>query len=723
MIDIKDFKNGNSDEIQKKNKKPILFILILIALALIYSAGKIFFDYIEIREIGEQYTSVFFTNLYAMLGVRAISFIFVFVSVMLSMLFVRNNILSMGLDRGIIETKRMSLLISLLIAILAGGAISNTLYESFLAFLNPQWFGKTDPIFGKDIGYYVFQRPFLMSVTNSLLAIWILLSVFVFLLYWLLGTAKGGYSTRELMSVKGIASHNYVNIGLVLILYCLTFIFKAENILYGSFGELQGAGFTDKTIWLNYYRITPFLLIALIVCAAVFIARKKRKQAVRTILIYPAFWLLTTAVAFVVQSFIVSPNEVLKESESIAKNIEYTQAAYGIDAVSEVVFDVENNLKTEDLKKNESVTDNIRIVDLTANLTALNQIQGIRNYYKFNDTDIVPYEIDGKKSAVAITAREITKENLSDSADTYINRTLRYTHGFGVTMNAINRVSAQGQPELFIKDIPPKSSDGIQDIKQPRIYYGELTNDYVVVGNEKYKELDYSEGQEDIEFSYDGNGGLKLGFFNRALFALKHGDIRLAISDLVSSESRILINRNILDRVRLAAPFLSYDEDPSIVIDDDGSLKWIVDAYTSTAYYPYSQSYGNFNYIRNSVKAVVDAYNGDVTLYIIDKSDPIAMCYSSIYPDLFSKEDMPEGLKKYSKYPEFLFGIQSEAYGRYHVFNPTAFYNKNDMWVIAKERYGTTTEEKQIGAYYNIMRLDNEHDEELQMTIPYPLVN
>ena len=723
MIDIKDFRNTGNEHDKRNLKKPAFFISILIALALIYSGGKIFFDYIEIKEIGENYTSVFFTNLYAMLSIRAISFVVVFVSLALSILFVRKNIRSLGLDRGIIETKRVSFLISFLVAILAGSAISTSLYENLLAFLNPQWFGKADPVFGKDIGYYVFQRPFLMSITNSFLSVWFFLSLFVFVLYWFLCSVKGGHSARELFSFRGIASHNYINAAILLILYCLTFVFKAENILYGSFGDLQGAGFTDKVIWLNYYRVAPFLLVVLIVCASVFVAKKKKKAAVRTLLIYPAFWLLVSALALIVQSFVVSPNEVLKESKSIADNIEYTQAAYGLNNVSEVVFDVENNLKAEELKKNENITENIRIVDLSANLTALNQIQGIRNYYKFNDTDILPYEIEGKKTAVAITAREITKENLSDSADTYINRTLRYTHGFGVAMNAINRVSAQGQPELFIKDIPPKSSDGIQNITQPRIYYGELTDDYVVVGNKKYKELDYSEGQEDIEFSYDGTGGLKLSLFNRALFAFKYGDIRLAISDLVSRESRILINRNILDRVRIAAPFLIYDEDPSIVIDDDGSLKWIIDAYTTTSYYPYSQSHGNFNYIRNSVKAVVDAYNGDVTFYIIDKEDPVVMSYKSIYPDLFSKDDMPKGLKKYSKYPEFLFGIQSAAYGRYHVSNPTAFYNKNDMWVIAKERYGTSTEEKQIAAYYNMMRLDNEEEEELLMTIPYTLIN
>jgi len=294
-------------------------------------------------------------------------------------------------------------------------------------------------------------------------------------------------------------------------------VLKAEGILYDHFGELSGAGFTAKTVWLTYYRVAPILLIGIIIAAGIFLAKGKTAATIKTLLVFPAFWLAAVLVALGVQGIVVSPNEVIREQENIAANIEYTQAAYGIDGISEVEFEVKNDLTAAQLSQHREITDNIRILDLSANLTVLNQIQGIRNYYRFNETDIVPYNIDGIKTAVAITPREITKENLSDSADTYINRTLRYTHGFGVTMNVLNEVTAQGQPQFLIKDIPPRSEEGIQEIKQPRIYYGELTNDYVVVGNKKYKELDYSAGQEDIEFSYDGEGGLPLSFLNRAL--------------------------------------------------------------------------------------------------------------------------------------------------------------------------------------------------------------
>ncbi len=724
MIDVKNFRKNDSNQSGNISKKTILIIIATLLIVALWSVAGVFFEYIEIKEIGEQYTSIFIKNLITRLSVQSISFLSIVVAVLLSILFIRRNLRVLSVARSLFETKRISLLVSVVIAFILSGVLSGSLAEKFLIFTQPQQFGVTDPVFGKDIGYYVFSRPFLMAAFESAFGVWCFVCVFVFVMYWFLGTAYGGYSGKEFFRIKRVASHNIVNIAVLLVLNCIIYRFKAENILYGTFGDdLQGAGFTDKVIWLNFYRIIPIVLIVLVVLLLVFLAKNRKKAAIRTTLIYPVIIFATAIISFVVQSIFVSPNEVIKESENIADNIAYTQSAYGIDDISEVVFDVKNDLTVQKLNQNGEVTDNIRVIDLSANLTVLNQIQGIRNYYKFNETDIVPYEINGKKTAVAITPREITKENLSDSADTYINRTLRYTHGFGVAMNTINSVTAQGQPEFLIKDIPPKSAEGIVEIKQPRIYYGELTNDYVVVGNEKYKELDYSEDQEDIEFSYDGSGGVKLTPLNRIVFALKYGDVRLIISDLVSGNSRILINRNILRRLESVAPFLKFDNDPYMVIDDDGSLKWVVDAYTTTSYYPYSQSIGEYNYIRNSVKAVVDAYTGDVTFYIADKNDPLVLNYSKIYPQLFSTEEIPDGIKKHIKYPEYLFNIQSKVYGKYHISNPTTFYNKNDTWVVAKERYGTSTEEKELAPYYNMMRLENESRPELLLTIPYTLSN
>ncbi len=723
MIDVKGFKKEKSDGQNGGFAKKLTgYLVAAIAIILIYYIGRGFMEYLGVMEVGGQYVSIFFKNLITRVIVQGISFVSIFFAVTLSILFLRRNFAVLNIERGIFNSLKISLLLSFLAAIVLGGMVSGSLSERFLSFANPQWFGKVDPVFGKDIGYFVFQRPFLVALADSVFSIWLFVTGFVLVAYWFFGAVFSDYSGKELLSFKSVAIHNYVNIGILLIINCLAYILKAENILYDSFGELSGAGFTAKTIWLTYYRVAPILLIVIIAVSAVFLAKAKKAQAIKSILVYPVFWLAAVVIAFAVQTIVVSPNEVIREQENIAANIEYTQAAYGLDDISEIEFDVKNDLTATDISQHSEITDNIRILDLSANLTVLNQIQGIRNYYTFNETDIVPFEIDGKKTAVAITPREITKDNLSDSADTYINRTLRYTHGFGVTMNVINEVTSQGQPQFLIKDIPPKSEEGIPQIKQPRIYYGELTNDYVVVGNQKYKELDYSEGQEDIEFSYDGGGGLKLNFLNRVIFAAKYGDVRLLVSDLVSSDSRILFNRNIINRVKTVAPFFKYDTDPYMVIDDDGSLKWVIDAYTTTQYYPYSQSYGGeFNYIRNSVKAVVDAYNGDVTFYVADEDDPVVRNYRAIYPQLFSDKEIPDGIKEHIKYPEYMFKVQSDVYGKYHLSNPTTFYNKNDTWVVAKERYGNAAEPKEIAAYYNMMRLEGRKDEELLLTVPYTL--
>ncbi len=723
MIDAKGFGKDFADKKRGFSKRTLWYLIAAAVLFAIGSIASVFFEYIEILEVGEKYTSVFFKNIVARILVQGTSFVLFFACIFLSILFLRRNLSVMNVERAIFEKLTISSLISIVFAFILSRTLGGSLWEKLLVFTSGGTFSKIDPVFGKDIGYYVFERPFLESALSSVLGAGLAITVFVLAAYWILGTVAGGYSFGEFFGVKRIAIHNLVNIGVLVLLYCLTYVFKAEEILYGSFGELLGAGYTDKTIWLSFYRVAPFVIVLLTVLSLIFIFNKRYKAAITAVLAFPAIVVATAVLAFLVQSVFVAPNEVIKEQENISANIEFTQAAYGLDNISEVIFDVKNDLAAEELKNHIEVTDNIRILDLSANLTVLNQIQGIRNYYKFVETDIVPYTINGKKTAVAITPREITKENLSDSADTYINNTLRYTHGFGVVANAINTVTSQGQPEFLIKDIPPKSAEGLPEIKQPRIYYGEITDDYVVVGNEKYKELDYSENQEDIEFSYDGSGGVRLSPLNRLVFAIKYGDVRLVLSDLVSSESRILINRNIAKRLEIVAPFLKYDDDPYMIIDGDGSLKWVVDAYTFTDKYPYSQSTGEYNYIRNSIKAVVDAYNGDVRLYIVDKTDPIANMYKSLYPEIFENEDLTEDLKKHIKYPEYLFDVQARVYGKYHLSNPTVFYNKNDMWAIAKERYGTATEEKELAPYYNMMRLENADEEELLLTIPYTLAN
>lgn len=722
MIDVKKYKNSSGTS-NPFYKFLVVFLFVIILFSLIGRFFSEIYNYIEIKEIGEKYLQVFFVNLTTEIIFQLIYFVVLFSIYFFSLLFFRMNLKSISIDSAIFSKKLLLALVSFLAALIFSGALSENIAEKFLLFSNSQPFDKTDPIFYKNIGYYVFQRPFLSEILSSIFSVYFSVSVIIFVLYFILIVIIGGYKFSDILKFKSCFVHNVFNLTVLIIMYALSYIFKAEDILFSSFGNLQGAGTTERVIWLSYYRIAPFILVFITVFSIYFIKKENFRKAIKTFLLFPIIWILTLVVSVAFQYIVVSPNEVVKEQENINNNIIYTKSAYNLNNIKEIEFNINNNLTVSDITENKNTLDNIRVIDLESNLTVLNQIQGIRNYYKFNETDIIPFRINGEKTAVAITPREITKENLSDTADTYINRKLRYTHGFGVAVNPINKVSSHGQPEFLIKDIPPKSAEGITQIKQPRIYYGELTNDYVIVGSPKYKELDYSEGQDDIEFTYDGKGGVNLTFLNRILFAARYSDFRLLVSDMFTSKSKILINRNIIDRLNKVVPFLEFDKDPYMIIDKNGNLKWIVDGYTKTSEYPYSQRINSVNYIRNSVKAIIDAYNGDIKLYICDKKDPVILAYNQMYPDIFEKEELSADIKEHIKYPETLFNIQSQIYAKYHVDNPTAFYNKNDMWVVANEKYGKENEVHQIAPYYNRMKLHGEEEGELLLTIPYTLAN
>ena len=330
------------------------------------------------------------------------------------------------------------------------------------------------------------------------------------------------------------------------------------------------------------------------------------------------------------------------------------------------------------------------------------------------------YSINGQKEAVAIGPREICIENLEGASKNYINEKFRYTHGYGVVMAELNSVTSKGQPKYLIENLVQKPVKGVPTVKQPRIYFGKQTNNDVIV-NSDIKELDYAEGATDKEFSYDGEAGISLNFFKRVLFGVKTGDFKMIIANQINDDSRLLTNRNIIERVKKVAPFFEYDKDPTMIIDDDGSLKWVIDGYTTTDKIPYSQLKDGKNYIRNSFKVIVDAYSGDVKFYIIDKKDPIVKTYSKIYPSLFEKGDLPSEIRSKTKYPEELFRTQCDMYAQYHVTNPTVFYNKSDVYAVAKEKYNQN--EKEITPYYSLLQLDafNEEEAELVLMLPYTI--
>lgn len=725
-FDEKDFKNAKTANSKMFNTtKPLVWFLAVVCFLLVAGFGaSLFVEYIQIKEIGQQYVGVFGTNIKVRLIAQAVSLLIVFVLFGANNFVLRKILMKDHDDLPLISKIMPMLLLTFIISFIASRFISDSVYDEFLTFANSTAFGRVDPVFSNDIGYYLFQRPFMVSLVDSVKVILIIQTIYTAVIYVFLNMRSGIESFGEVFKNRSVLMHNVVNVFLVLVAIAFTFRYSSEEMLYQSFGELTGAGYTNIYVWANYYAVAPYLFVALMALALFFFFRSRIKAGIVTILIFPAAWLVTGAIAFAVQTFVVAPNGVAVEAPNIENNIYMTREAYGLDEIIVEDFAIDNTLTPADLVENEETVENIRIIDYNANVTALNKLQGIKPYYTFKSADVVSYDVDGKPTAVAIGAREIDPEKLAaESNDAYLNRTYKYTHGYGVAMNKMNVATNEGQPEFIVRDIPVVSDSGVVAVTQPRIYYGEFTNSHVIV-NTKLKEIDYSEGQQNVEFSYDGAGGIKLDFFNKVLFSILNGDYKMLVSNQITDESKILVNRNIVERVKRVAPFFMYDENPYIIIDDSGRLKWILDAYSTSAYYPYAQKYGSFNYIRNSAKVVVDAYDGTVTFYVADEDDPVIKTYQKIYPDMFSAEPMPEDLKRHVRYPEKLFKIQAEMYKQYHITDAHVFYNKSDVWDIAKEKYAKN-ESQYIEPYYNMMKIKgfDEKGESLLLTMPFTIQN
>lgn len=713
-----------SDQVRgRKVLKIITWVAIaVIVLVLAIVALDLYADYLEIKEIGENFVPVYLKNLLVRGGFNVGSFVVIFALVYLSTLWLRKNLLASGVEHGVLKNNGILVVACVLISLFASTYMGWNLYEKFLLFQNATSFETADPLFAKDIGYYVFQRPFLMMLIEGFLAVWIFITLYIVAAYAILYFKIGERTALDVLRNRAIVTHIIVNVAVYMVIKALSMWISAQDILFSRFGDLAGGGFVDVNVWLNYYKIAPFILLAITAAAIVLLSRGRVIPAVVTCASYLGILLVVNIIGWGMQVFYVSPNEVAVQAPYIQYNIDYTRKAYGLDQVTETEYNIEENITQEKLQESKETIENIRIIDFPATLTATNQLQGIRNYYAFNDLDVGVYNINGKKQAVAVGPREIAKDNLEDSAKNYINEKFRFTHGYGVVMTSFTSVNSQGQPDYYIKDMVQEPQEGVPYVTQPRVYFGELTNDQVIV-NTKTRELDYAEGTSDVDFDYDGQAGIQMNYFNRLLFAFRTGDFRMLIANQITNESRLLLNRNVVERASMAAPFIKFDSDAHIVIDDDGTLKWVVDGYTHTNQYPYAQMTDDFNYIRNSVKAVVDAYEGTVKLYVIDETDPIVNTYRKIYPTLFEQGQIPESVMSKSKYPEWLFSVQCKMYAQYHTTSPTVFYNKNDMYAVANEKYDQ--EIKPIEPYYNIMQLDEFGDAEPQLVLmlPYTLVN
>lgn len=643
----------------------------------------------------------------------------------------------------------MSVVFGLLVGLTAGAST----WMDFRQFANTTSFGLKDPLFHLDISFYVFKLAFLTKANNIVLGIVVGVVIITLLYYGILMTVRtpdmferepeGPETSGEnaipftrkyrkkpsekrtldlnndnMIQLLHIASGKLTLLGIVFyLMVAMDFLMRQFDLLHVHTGAVYGAGFTDVNVKLWVYRLIMVLSIVGAVTLCHHMHRKEPKKLVRIPIAIVAVGLLGGVVSFAVQNLLVSPDEINKESKYLERNISYTRHAYGLDSIKVEEFPAEQNLNQQAIRDNSQTITNIRINDYEPVQDFYNQTQSIRQYYDFNDVDIDRYNIDGEQTQTYLAAREINESKISS---TWINRHLKYTHGYGAAVSRVDAVTASGQPDIIVKNIPPESEAKDIDITRPEIYFGELTNDYVIVNTDE-QEFDYPNGNENSYSTYKGKAGIKLNLLNRILFSVREGSMKLLVSSNVNSDSRIIINRNIKDRVEKLMPYLSYEKDPYMTVVN-GKLYWIVDAYTTSSYYPYSEPYsgevGSTNYIRNSIKVVVDAYNGDTTFYVVDQDDPVARTYQKIYPTLFKDvKEMPEGIRKHIRYPNSLLKIQAGVYTKYHMDQVKVFYQDEDLWDIAHQIYGT--EEKEMDPSYFIFELPDEKKAEFINMIPF----
>ena len=604
--------------------------------------------------------------------------------------------------------------LSLVLAFFASFTVSGD-WVVLQQFLHPTAFHVTDPVFGLDIGFYVFKLPFYTLIYQLLFWTIILTAFWVLLVYLLVSLPKGFGHIFEIPAARRQLSA----------LSFAFFLVKAWGyrldqyyLLNSREGMVLGAGYTDLHAVLPGYRVLVVIAVAGAAAAVFNLALKRLRLIPAAIgLLIVASVLLLNIYPALVQKLIVAPNEYDKEKPYIRNSIAFTRQAYDLNNIAGQQVPAGAPVTGTEATADRSMVNNIRLWDAAPLQETYNQVQTMRLYYTFPRIDVDRYVVDGQYRQVLLGAREIDQTQLPDQARTWVNEKLKYTHGYGIAMSPVNEVTSDGLPRFFLKNIPPEADTDLK-ITNPAIYYGENTNGYAIVDTNT-REFDYPKGDDNAYTTYQGNGGVLIGnFWRRLLFAFSFGDYKLLFSTDVTNTSRMLYYRNITQRVRKIAPFLQYDRDPYPVIAG-GRIYWLWDAYTETSMYPYSQPFDNGNdYIRNPVKVVVDAYTGDVTFYVSDPDDPLIQTWSGIFPGMFVPlTQMPAGLRAHIRYPVDYFSVQAQMYATYHMTDPQVFYNKEDKWSMPTDLEGG--QEKPLAPYYLITRLPGDSRPEYVLLLPF----
>lgn len=705
-------------------------ILIAAALLLVKIAAGFYVDWSWFKDLG--YTQLFLEPIIARLQIGILAFLVYFSILSLAGLVGYRVFQKAEAQEHRLKIPelggRLSVLlllgISFAVSLFAALGATQTGWMKLLEYRFASPFGLRDLVFNQDISFYVFKMPLYSFILDALafpLTMIFLVSVVVYFLARLVRLNPGGLWVRQGLYIpRGIRRFWAFLTAVLFIILALKQYLSMYAVMYSQSGYVYGAGYTDIHLTVPLAKVLAGVALLGALSSILFFFINDHRWVLRAAALYLAVAVIGGLGHGLVQ-YNVSNNEFTKENPYIQHEIKYTQFAYNLQNLQVRDYPGDAPLKLDNLQRNRDTIDNIRLNDPLPLKTVLSQNQGIRYYYRFNDIDIDRYTVDGKYREVLLAPREISGDALTDKAGTFVNLTMRYTHGYGAAATLANEIDSSGYARLIVKDIPPQSSVTGLKITEPRIYFGELTNDAqygYVLGNTGMKEFDYPQGDSNVENSYQGSTGLAMTPLNKLFLSAYFNTFRYYLAGEVGPQSKLLFRRNIVERVQTLMPYLAYDQDPYLVAADNGKLYWIIDAYSTTDKFPYSAPMGEVNYIRNSVKVVVDAYNGTVNFYAFDPKDPILKTISSIFPGVFKdKKAMPSNLLDHIRYPEDLFNLQARVLLNFHVNNPSVFYNKEDTWDIAKRAEGGETVD--TPPYYNIMRLPGEKASEFVLMLPF----
>lgn len=710
----------------------ILFFIIYALIILISSRS----DYLQYKEIGEQYVSIFFKNLKTKYLVFLVAFCCSYVAIFVSNKVTRKS-LSKLFEKEKIEmpklpNKSISFIVSVIVAFIAQVVLT----EKFLMFTNVAQFGISDPIFNLDVSFYMFQIPFIKATIIFLLVFLILLTLYICIYYIVtINACLGGVDAEELRK-NNFIRQVFTNIFLIAVLIAGLMVLSSQEVVTGNLlnlndenkTEIVGAGLTEVKIKVIGYRIVGVVILFSLFRTIKYLRKFKVKKIITSMLITPVYLIALFGVMTGFQYLYANKNELDKQKSYLEENIKNTREAYGI-AVDEIEIDNTSNLEDSSIVKNSDLLGQITIVDEETTLANLTEYKNNEEYYAYNSTQLGRYELGGKTRTLYITPREI----MSGANRTYNNKTYQYTHGYGVVISESNTTDKTTGGLSYVQSKYDQSENKIY-IKEPRIYFGMATDNTIITNVSGKKEFDYPTSTTSYEENeYSGEAGITPNLIDRAVISIAEHDYNLLFNGSMSSDTKILMNRNIRERAKTLLPYLLYDESPYMVITDSGELKWVIDAYTVSDSYPFSQKSNiqyegknkEINYIRNSIKVIIDAYNGTTEFYITDKTDPIAMLYYNIYPELFVDKDqtIPEDIQKNIVYPEYLYEIQAKVLERYHNINTEILYRCDDVWKIDEQPADDDQKDNTTKPYYTVLKTPDTNYEELGLVVPYTKEN